>query len=595
MKNSLVSSLQMLLIAWRSNKFKFALALALIVGGGTAWPAFALALRAGTNAALSHDSDAAAQAGVVIAVAAVAALLLQHFAYVAYAEVCELAVVSLEAELIQLANGSSLIEHHERPEYADKISLLQRQLGAFGDGMVGLMTAVSLAISLMITGILLASLNPWLLLLPAAALPAVEAGQRAQRMIDLAKERSATVTRQATHLFHLATNASSAKELRVLRLQREVRRRHDELHAEAGRVLWAAERRAAALIASGQLLFAAAYVLAVLLVVRQAVAGRSDVGDVVLVITLAAQVNQQVHSGLELLRGLQSMAEGLNRLRWLRALIAGQQSGFVNAAVPAHIRTGIEFRAVAFTYPGTDRPVIDGADLLLPAGSTVALVGENGAGKSSLVKLLCRFYNTTSGAITLDGVDINQFPLDEWRGRIAVGFQDFVRFELLAQQTVGVGDLEHIDDESNVLAALERAHAVDVVRRLGAGLRTQLGKSYADGRELSGGQWQKLALGRAMMRVDPLLLVLDEPTAALDAQAEHFLFERYAANARRVGRETGAITLLISHRFSTVRTADLIVVIADGRIAEVGDHDTLMNKSGLYSELYALHASAYQE
>ncbi len=249
---------------------------------------------------------------------------------------------------------------------------------------------------------------------------------------------------------------------------------------------------------------------------------------------------------------------------------------------------------MAFTYPGTDRAVLSGVNLILPAGTTVAIVGENGAGKSTLVKLLCRFYEPTEGSILIDGEDLRRIPLAEWRGRIASGFQDFARFEFVARRTVGVGDLPFLDDQPVVEAALDRAHAGDIVGRLSEGLSTQLGKSYTDGTELSGGQWQKLALGRAMMREMPLLLILDEPTSALDAEAEHALFERYAEGAQRVGAATGGITVLVSHRFSTVRMADLILVVADGRIVESGPHATLMRNRGLYAELYDLQARAYE-
>ena len=189
---------------------------------------------------------------------------------------------------------------------------------------------------------------------------------------------------------------------------------------------------------------------------------------------------------------------------------------------------------------------------------------------------------------------MSRLPLAEWRRRIATGFQDFARFEFVARRTVGVGELPLIDDQPAVEAALDRAHALDVVGRLESGLSTQLGKSYTDGTELSGGQWQKLALGRSMMRELPLLLILDEPTSALDAEAEHALFERYAEGARRVGRATGGITVLVSHRFSTVRMADIIVVVADGKVAEAGPHAQLMKNRGLYAELYDLQASAYE-
>jgi len=184
-------------------------------------------------------------------------------------------------------------------------------------------------------------------------------------------------------------------------------------------------------------------------------------------------------------------------------------------------------------------------------------------------------------------------PVDEWRARIAAGFQDFVRYELPAQQVVGVGDLPRVSSEPAVRAALDRADAAGLPADLPDGLRTHLGKSYADGVELSGGQWQKLALGRAMMREAPLLLVLDEPTSALDPEAEHALFQRYAEHAKRVAGRTGGVTVFVSHRFSTVRMADLIVVVGDGRVVETGDHAALMAAGGLYSELFTLQAKAY--
>src|SRR5207248_2697258 len=196
----------------------------------------------------------------------------------------------------------------------------------------------------------------------------------------------------------------------------------------------------------------------------------------------------------------------------------------------------------------------------LPAGAVVAIVGENGAGKTTLVKLLGKLYEPTSGAIYIDDQPLARMPADEWRRRLAGAFQDFFRFEFRARHTVGIGDLPRLDDESAVVTAVVRAGADDVVQWLHAGLDTQLGVTWPTGVEVSFGQWQKLALARGFMREEPLLLVLDEPTAALDAETEHALFERYAS-ASRDGASEGRITILVSHRFSTVRMADLIVVL----------------------------------
>ena len=229
----------------------------------------------------------------------------------------------------------------------------------------------------------------------------------------------------------------------------------------------------------------------------------------------------------------------------------------------------------------------------LEPGRVVALVGENGAGKTTLAKLLCRFYEPSAGRITADGVELGQFDVEAWRSCLSAGFQDYSRFEFLMRETVGIGEVGQIENLQAVHEALTKADAEDVPHTLPSGLETQLGRVWDGGVELSGGQWQKLALGRAFMRAHPLLLILDEPTAALDAQTEHAIFERIAAASRR-GHLTGTVTLLISHRFSTVRMADHIIVLHQGRLVEQGSHDELMQRHGLYAELYGLQSRPYQ-
>ena len=253
---------------------------------------------------------------------------------------------------------------------------------------------------------------------------------------------------------------------------------------------------------------------------------------------------------------------------------------------------------MSFAYPGTARLALDAVSLALPAGAVIAIVGENGAGKTTLVKLLAKMYEPTSGSIFVDDTPLSRVPADAWRARVAGAFQDFFRFEFLARQTIGLGDVPRVDDERAVRAAAERGGADDVVEKLPSGLATQLGKNWPEGVEVSFGQWQKLALARGFMREDPLLLILDEPTAALDAETEHALFDRYAAAARARhqigGADGGRITLLVSHRFSTVRMADLIVVLDGARVVEVGAHDDLMARGGQYAQLYGIQAAAYR-
>jgi ATP-binding cassette subfamily B protein len=237
--------------------------------------------------------------------------------------------------------------------------------------------------------------------------------------------------------------------------------------------------------------------------------------------------------------------------------------------------------------------VLDNVSLTLPAGAVVAIVGENGAGKTTLVKLLAKMYEPSSGAILIDDTPLARVPADAWRERLAGAFQDFFRFEFRARHSVGLGDVPRMDDERAVLGAIDRAGANDVLARLPSGLETQLGPTWPGGVELSFGQWQKLALARGFMREQPLLLVLDEPTAALDAETEHALFERYAEAARGKTGD-GRITILVSHRFSTVRMASLIVVLDGAKLVESGSHDELMARGGQYSQLYGIQAAAYR-
>jgi ATP-binding cassette subfamily B protein len=286
--------------------------------------------------------------------------------------------------------------------------------------------------------------------------------------------------------------------------------------------------------------------------------------------------------------------DGSRRLAWLEDYAASVAASG-ELAVPDVLRQCIRLDHLSFAYPGTSRVVLDDVSATLPAGAVVAIVGENGAGKTTLVKLLAKMYEPSSGSIFVDDTPLARMPAGEWRARLAGAFQDFFRFELRAGHTVGLGDLSRLDDEAAVVAAVDRAGAADVIARLTKGLDTQLGPTWLGGVELSFGQWQKLALARGFMRDQPLLLILDEPTAALDAETEHALFEHYAAAARSTSASnSGRLTILVSHRFSTVRMADLIVVLDGARLVEVGTHDELMAARGQYSELYSIQAAAYR-
>jgi ATP-binding cassette subfamily B protein len=345
--------------------------------------------------------------------------------------------------------------------------------------------------------------------------------------------------------------------------------------------------------------FGAGYVGAIVFVTKTL---HQPAGQVLLVLAAGSRLSAYIGATvgeIGFLRGF--WLEGSRRLAWLEDYAAGL-SEHADAPVPERLTKGIRLENVSFSYPGIAKRVLENVSLELAPGTVVAIVGENGAGKSTLVKLLCRMYLPDEGRILVDGSDLARMPVEEWRSRVAGAFQDFFRFEFKAGHSVGVGDVPRIDHKPAVAAAIDRAGAGDVIEGLPAWLETQLGPTWPAGVEVSFGQWQKLALARGFMRDHPLLLVLDEPTAALDAETEHALFERYADAARAsrsphaagVGNTDGRITILVSHRFSTVRMADLIVVLDGARVVEVGTHEALLAKMGSYAELYEIQAAAYR-
>jgi len=498
--------------------------------------------------------------------------------------------IALESHVAHLQASIASIAHQERPEYLDRLSMLRNQVFVLDHMYMSLFSTLGWILRLGVTMGLLASIHPALVLLAVFAVPTVVTSTWRPAVERSAQERGAQTNRLARHLFTIATTAPPGKEVRVTGIGERLITERRAAWERSYRPIASARWGTAFWHAVAWAIFGVAFVGAVAFV---SLGLGAPAGDVLLVLAAGARLSAYIGATvgeIGFLRGF--WMDGSRRLAWLEDYAASlAASGDMPA--PAALQRGIRLDHVSFAYPGTSRVVLDDVSLTLPAGAVVAIVGENGAGKTTMVKLLSKMYEPSSGSILVDDTPLARVSAAEWRARLAGAFQDFFRFEFRARHTVGLGDVPRLDDTIAVTAALDRAGAADVVGRMPSGLDTQLGPTWPSGMELSFGQWQKLALARGFMRDEPLLLVLDEPTAALDAETEHALFERYAEALRGAGA-IGRITILVSHRFSTVRMADLIVVLDGARLVEVGTHDELMAKNGQYSELYGIQAAAYR-
>ena len=433
--------------------------------------------------------------------------------------------IALETHVARLLASIGSLAHQERPDYLDRLAVLRQQVFVLDHMYLSVLNMLAWLVRLGITLVLLASVDPALLLLVLFAVPTVLTASSRPAAERDAEERAAVHQRLAVHLFTTATTAGPGKEVRVTgigpALVRDRRTAWERWYLPVSRARWVT----AAWNGLSWAVFGVGFALAVWFV---AVTLDGSAGQVLLLLTAGSRLSlyvAQTVSEIGFLRGF--WLDGAVRLAWLEDYAAAVAAAGTRPA-PERLRDGITLDGVTFTYPGADRPSLVDVSLRLPAGAVVALVGENGAGKTTLVKLLTKMYAPDSGTIRVDGTPLGEIETEGWRARTAGAFQDFARLEFTAATAVGLGDLERLDDEGAVRTAVGRAGATNDVERLPSGLATQLGPTWPDGAEVSFGQWQKLALARGFMRESPLLLALDEPTAALDAETEHALFERYA-------------------------------------------------------------------
>jgi ATP-binding cassette, subfamily B, bacterial len=555
-------------------------------------PFVALGLRVMADGMAAGDSRLLVAAVAVLLSALCVFHIVNHTAWQLSLGLEDRVAMALDRRIGELVSATPGLEHFERPEYVDRLEILRERGWMLGRAMYTLPMELGTVVRAVLTFVLLASVDPLLLLLPLFVLPSIFIDTYSERAFREAEEGCAEGLRRARHLYETSTRPMAAKELRVFGLAGELLSRHHRELMGVRTTQTAAHRAAVLRSTLGWLLYSVGFAGAAALVAWRVSTGTARIGDLVLTLTLAAQVNAETRVVIELVGWAQWLSRIGSHLVWLEDFAKARSAAKRGKRVPpAELREGITVDGLSFRYPGTDRWVLRDVRLRLPVGTTVAIVGENGAGKTTLAKLLCGFYLPTEGRIAVDGQDLEDLDSELWLTRVAASFQDYHRFELLAGEAVGIGDLPRKDEESRVRRAIDRADAADVIGALPGGLATQLGPTWPGGVDLSGGQWQKVALARALMRETPLLLILDEPTASLDPQTEHALFERQAQAARRTG---GAVTLVVSHRFSTVARADSIVVLADGRVVEHGTHADLVARNGLYAELYAIQARGYR-
>ncbi|MEQ1770058.1 MAG: ABC transporter ATP-binding protein, partial [Devosia sp.] len=478
--------------------------------------------------------------------------------------------------------------HFEEASYQDKLERARRQAASrstvlsqvFGQVQM-IITAIALAIGLLVYAPLL------IILMVVAILPAVWGEFRFNRLAYWLNHERSPERRQMEYLRQIGASADSAKEVKLFGLGDYLVGRFktlaDGIYLE-NRKLTIQRNALGALLGTISTL---AYYGAYAYVVWRTVNGEFTIGDLAFLSGSFQQLNgyfQQILIGFTYVAGQALYLDDLYSFFDIKPTITEPAN---RRPFPVPLKQGIVFDNVGFRYPGSERWVIRNFNLTIKAGETVALVGENGAGKTTIVKLMTRLYEAEEGRVTIDGIDIREFSSGDLRRNIGVIFQDFLRYSFTARENIGVGRIEESTDLPRITRSAEQSLAHEVIDKLPGRYEQQLGKQFIGGQDLSGGEWQKLAIARAYMR-EAEIIILDEPTAALDARAEAEVFSRFKSLSE------SATALLISHRFSTVRMADRIVVLHEGHVLENGSHAELVALNGRYAELFELQAAGYR-
>jgi ATP-binding cassette, subfamily B, bacterial len=503
---------------------------------------------------------------------------------------------ALLADKFTLRISTRIMEHasrldlasYEDPVFYDKLERARVQ----ATDRLGMIQAVGRVAQQIITTITLAAgilvYSPWLLVVLVACVVPAFLGESHFAFLGYSLAfRQTPARRQLDYLRVLSASKESAKELKLFGLAPFLTSQYTSLSRDIYQQNISLAKRRLWVGALLSMLSTVGYYGAYAWVIYQTVTGRLSVGTLTFVAGAIAGASSNIQMIFSTFSSIADQALFLTDLLDFFAVRPSVRSKPNALPVPRPMRAGFEFRGVSFAYPGTSRLVLNRLSFRLGTGERVALIGENGQGKTTIVKLLTRLYDPTEGQILLDGIDLREYDLEDLCSETAVIFQDFMRYDLTAAENIAVGQIQKQRDRARIEAAARKSLAHGVVARLPRGYEQMLGRRFEGGVDLSGGEWQKLALARAYLR-DAQLLILDEPTASLDARSEHEVFERFAELTR------GKMAVLISHRFSTVRMADRILVLEDGSIAEEGSHADLIASAGRYSEMFELQAASYR-
>jgi len=464
-----------------------------------------------------------------------------------------------------------------RVQATDRLGMIQ----SIGRLVQQVITTVSLSISILV-------FSPWLLLLLVIGVIPAFLGESHFALLGYAKNfRQTPVRRQLDYLRVLGGSREAAKELKLFGLRKFLIDRFTTLSDQIYDENVSLARRRLVAGAGLSVIGTAGYYAAYVLVVWRTVTGDLTIGSLTFLSGAILQASSNIQQIFSTLSSIADQALFLTDLLAFFRMEATIRSKPNALPAPRPIRRGFEFRNVSFRYPGSSRMVLENLNLELRPAERVALIGENGQGKTTIVKLMTRLYDPVEGQVLLDGIDLREYDLDDLYSEIGVIFQDFMRYEMTARENIAVGRIESAENAPLLYSAAQKAMADDVIGRLPAGYEQMLGRRFDGGVDLSGGEWQKVALARAYLR-DAQVLILDEPTAALDARSEYEVFRRFAELT------AGKLALFISHRFSTVRMADRIIVLDQGKVVEDGNHDELCRLGGRYSEMFELQAASYR-